>query len=57
MDDGCEHFDEDTGKLKPEFVAEAEKVYEQDRLAAEAEAKAYAEEERLAEEYWRNYRE
>lgn len=23
-DDGCEHFDENTGELKPEFVAQAE---------------------------------
>jgi hypothetical protein len=25
-DDGCEHFDEETGELKPEFREEAEKL-------------------------------
>ena len=53
MDDCCEHFDEETGDLKPEFVAEADA-----KAKAEAEYKAkmveqWAEDERLAEEYWR----
>ena len=57
MDDCCEHYDEETGGLKPEFAAEAEKVYEQDRLAAIAEAEQWIEDERLAEESWKTYRE
>ena len=52
MDDCCEHFDEETGELKPEFVAEAEKVYENERLADQAYAAQIEEEDRLAEAYW-----
>jgi hypothetical protein len=51
MDDCCEHFDDD-GEPKPEFKAAFETAAENDRLAAEAEAKQCIEDERLAEEYW-----
>lgn len=26
VSEGCEHFDEETGELKPEFVAQAEEI-------------------------------
>jgi hypothetical protein len=52
-DDGCEHVDDD-GAIKPEFKAAEAAAYEADRLAAEAEAKQGAEDERLAEEYWKS---
>ena len=55
-DDCCDHFDED-GHLKPEFHAEAEERARQEALAEEAMVKDLEESERLAEEYWRNYRE
>jgi hypothetical protein len=53
-DDGCEHYDDETGEVKPEFTAAAAAAYEADRLAAEAEAAHGAEAERLAEEYWKS---
>jgi hypothetical protein len=39
-DDGCEHFDEETGELKPEFHAKAAEIAAQERAADDA----YAEE-------------
>lgn len=50
-DDGCDHIGDD-GAIKPEFKAAEEAAYEAERLATEAEAKQWAEDERLAEQYW-----
>ena len=42
-DDGCDHIDEETGKLKPEFDAEAKRI-------AQAENKYWEEEHRREKE-------
>ncbi len=44
-------------RLKPEYHAQAEAIARQQSLDDEAMAKDIEESERLAEEYWRNYRE
>ncbi len=36
MDDCCEHFDEETSQMKPEFVDEAKRLYEEELKADEA---------------------
>lgn len=51
-DDGCEHFDEDTGAFKPEFTAQAEEIMRQEAEADAAAAQSLAEEEAAAREYW-----
>jgi hypothetical protein len=54
-DDCCEHFEEETGELKPEFQAQAEEHERQEREADEKMAIEIAESERLAEAYWNSY--
>jgi len=39
QDDGCEHFDAVTGLFKPEFLAEAERIY---KAEADADTAYYA---------------
>ena len=45
-DDCCEHIDEESGKLKPEFQGEAERIWQQEREAEESYFKSLREEER-----------
>jgi hypothetical protein len=45
-DDGCEHFDEETGKLKTEFVPEAERIWDLERKGDEDYAQLVEDEER-----------
>ena len=54
-DDGCEHIGDD-GELRPEFRAQADEIARQEALDDARLAEQYAEEERLADEYWRDYR-
>ena len=53
--EGCEHFDEETGELKPEFVAEAEAKAEAEREEERRMYEDWKAESELAEQYWKAY--
>ena len=50
-DGGCEHFDEETGEIKPEFEPELLKILEAVRLADIAYAEQIREYEQFGKEY------
>lgn len=50
--EGCEHYDEETGELKEEFVPQFMAAMEAERLADITYAEQLKEEYRQATEYW-----
>lgn len=56
-DDCCEHMADDGSGIRPEFQAHADEIARQEAEADAKLAQDYLDEERLAEEYWRNVKE
>lgn len=49
-DDGCDHIDEE-GHIKPEFLADAQKLEREERDADEAYARSYLEEQQYVKDH------
>ena len=54
--EGCEHLDEETGDLKPEYHAQAEAIAAAERAAEVAMIEDWREDARLAEEFWASWK-